>query len=268
MMALDFSRNPFVLSATYREVAGFEPTARQAALRDPARRARVLAEFAGFEGGLPSRLLQDFANMYELAEVPDYEPPADASLAARAAREGRDPAALAYDVLVERNGVIYVPAANYVDNSLDAARQMLAHPASVLGLGDGGAHCGMICDASLPTYMLARWVKPAGASDASEGMPLERVVRSLTADTAEAVGLSDRGRIVEGMRADLNVIDFDRVGLLRPEAVADLPDGAKRLGQRATGYEATIVAGVPTYIGGEATGALPGRLVRGNRRSN
>ena len=210
-----------------------------------------------------SPLLSDFSRMYELADSPDYEPPASASLAARAAREGCDPAALAYDLLFGREGVIYIPAANYAGNSLAAVREMLAHPASILGLGDGGAHCGMICDASLPTHMLARWVKPQGSNDDSEGMPLAQVVRSLSSSTAEAVGLFDRGVIAAGKRADLNVIDMDRIQLFKPEAVADLPNGAMRLGQRAAGYDATIVAGVTTYRGGEPTGALPGRLVRG-----
>jgi N-acyl-D-aspartate/D-glutamate deacylase len=263
MMALDFSRNPFVICSAYREVAGFDPQARLAALRDPERRGRILAEFAGFEDAEPFTLLSDFKKMYEMGEVPDYEPAAEDSLAARAARTRADPAALAYEILVDRGGVIYVPAANYAGNSLSAINRMLHHPASVLGLGDGGAHCGMICDASMTTHMLARWVKPGAAADDSDGMSLQRVVRALTADTAAAVGLSDRGRIAEGMRADLNVIDMDRIGLMRPEAVADLPNGAKRLGQRATGYEATIVAGAVTYRGGEPTGALPGRLVRG-----
>lgn len=263
MMALDFSRNPFLLCGSYREVAGLDPKARLAALSDPKRRLRILAEYAGSRDEEPFALLSDFRKMYELGEVPDYEPSAEASLAARAARAGIDPAALAYEILVDRNGVIYIPAANYSDNSLAAVRQMLAHPASVLGLGDGGAHCGLICDASMTTHMLARWVKPDSAANDGERMPLEQVVRALTAGTAETVGLSDRGMIAEGMRADLNVIDLDRIGLMKPEAVADLPNGAKRLGQRATGYDATIVAGTLTYRCGEPTGALPGRLVRG-----
>lgn len=266
MMALDFSRHPFIACRSYREVAHLDLPARLVALRDPQRRDRILREYAEFSDTGPFALLSDFARMYELDDPPDYEPAADASLAARATREGGTPAALAYAILVDRAGVIYIPATNYVGNSLAAVREMLAHPATVPGLGDGGAHCGMICDASMTTHMLARWVKSEGAADDGERMSLARVVRSLTADTAGAVGLNDRGIIARGMRADLNVIDMDRIGLSRPEAVADLPNGARRLGQRATGYDATIVAGVPTYRGGEPTGALPGRLVRGGRR--
>ncbi|MEZ5735425.1 MAG: amidohydrolase family protein [Novosphingobium sp.] len=265
MMALDFSRNPFMMCKSYCEVADLDDEARLAALRDPERRSRILAEFADYRDEEPFALRSDFGRMYELGEVPDYEPRPEDSLQARAEREGRDPADLAYEVLVDRNGVIYVPAANYSNNSLDAVRTMLAHPASILGLGDGGAHCSLLCDASMTTHMLTRWVKPDGAADDSEGMPLEQVVKALTTDTADAVGLGDRGQIGIGMRADLNIIDLANLGLMKPEAFADLPNGAKRLGQRATGYDATIVAGQVTYRKGEPTGALPGRLVRGSR---
>ncbi len=267
LMALDFSRNPFAACQSYREIVGLDDAALLAALRSPERRQRILAEYAGFRDEEPFALMSDFRKMYEFGDRPDYEPPAEASLAARALHEGIDPAALAYEILVDRQGVIYIPAANYSGNSLDAIRQMLAHPASIMGLGDGGAHCGLMCDASMPTHMLVRWVKPTDSGASDDGMPLEQVVRSLTANTAQAVGLMDRGLITEGMRADLNVIDMDRIGLMKPEAIADLPNGAKRLGQRATGYEATIVAGVPTYLGGEPTGALPGRLVRGSHHA-
>lgn len=263
MMALTFSRHPFMACKSYLEIADLEGSARLNALHDPERRKRILTEYAAFSDDGPFTILSNFANMYEFDEVPDYEPASSASLQSRAEREGKDPAELAYEILVEREGVIYIPAANYSANSLAPIREMLSHPASILGLGDGGAHCGMICDASLPTYMLARWVKPEGAADDSDGMSLEVVVKSLTADTAEAVGLRDRGKLSVGMRADLNIIDLDNVSIGRPEAIADLPDGASRLGQRASGYDATIVAGVVTRRGGVATGELPGRLIRG-----
>lgn len=265
MMGLDFSRHPFMVCKSYQQIAHLEGEERLAVLREPERRARILAEYAEFSDTDPFALLSAFARMYEFGEVPNYEPDPSESLHARAAREGKAPAEIAYELLVDRDNVIYIPAANFSGNSLDAIRTMLSHEASILGLGDGGAHCGMICDASLPTYMLARWVKHQDAPDDTEGMPIEQVVKALTRDTADAVGLGDRGQIKMGMRADLNVIDMDRIGLLRPEAVADLPEGAKRLGQRATGYEATIVAGIVTYREGEPTGALPGRLVRGSR---
>ena len=265
MMALDLSPNPFRHCASYREVAQLEASARRAALLDPARRQRLLAEFEAARRAAPIPLTREYTMMYELGEVPDYEPSADQSIAARAAATRVKPSELLYEVLVERSGVIYIPVANYNGNSMAAIRQMLAHPASVLGLGDGGAHCGLICDASLTTHMLARWADRGEARRDDEGMmPLEQVVHALTARTAETVGLTDRGRIAPGLRADFNIIDIDRIGLHRPEPVADLPGGAMRIGQRASGYDATIVAGQVTRRAGIHSGALPGRLVRGS----
>jgi N-acyl-D-amino-acid deacylase len=267
LMALDFSRNPFLVCPSYVEVLKLSSSERREALLAPERKSRILAEHASIRDDDSFRLLSDFSKMYELGEELDYEPPAKASLAARACAAGGNPAELAYDILVERGGVIYIPAANYTGNSMEAIRTLLFHPASVLGLGDGGAHCGMICDASLPTYMLKRWSRRSGSAEPADRVPVEQVVQALTLDTARAVGLYDRGAIRIGARADINVIDMDRIDLLRPQAVADLPDGAKRIGQGARGYDATIVAGVVTYRHGEATGALPGRLVRGTAGS-
>jgi len=264
MMGLDFSRNPFLLCEGYREVAQLDPAARQVAMMDPARRSRILAEFDATMDSETFGMSRNFSMLYELGEMPDYEPAADQCIAARAAAAGIRPVELLYDILLEPDGVIYIPAANYAGNSMAAIRQMLAHPASVLGLGDGGAHCGLLCDASLTTHMLARWARRGTSKGGGEGMmSLERVVHSLTARTAATVGLRDRGCIAPGMRADFNVIDIDNIGLFRPEAIPDLPGGAKRIGQRASGYDATIVAGTVTRRAGEHTGALPGRLVRG-----
>jgi len=266
MMGLDLSANPYRDCAAYREVAGLKGTARRAALTEPERKSRLLAEFEAARSAAPVPFTRQYSMMYEFDSVPDYEPGADQTIAARAAASGVSPSELLYDVLVERSGVIYIPAANYDGNSMAAIRTMLAHPASVLGLGDGGAHCGLICDASLTTHMLARWADRGAAGCHGEGMmSLEQVVHSLTARTAETVGLTDRGRIAPGLRADFNVIDIDRIGLHRPEAIGDLPGGASRIGQRASGYDATIVAGKVTRRGGIHTGALPGRLVRGSQ---
>ncbi len=265
MMGLDFSSNPFRSCAAYREVAHLGAAERRLALLEPARRQSILAEFTETRNAGPVIANREFAAMYEFGEVPDYEPSPSESIAARASAAGGDPSDLLYEVLVDRSGVIYIPAANYSGNSMAAIRTMLSHEASVLGLGDGGAHCGLLCDASLTTHMLARWAKRDQAGHEGSGMmPLEQVVHALTARTAETVGLTDRGRIAPGLRADFNVIDIDRIGLHRPEPVADLPGGAMRIGQRATGYDATIVAGQMTRRGGIHTGALPGRLVRGS----
>ncbi len=264
MMGLDFSRNPFLLCDGFREIADLEPATRRAAMLDLERRSRILAEFDATMHSETFGMSRDFAALYELGEVPDYEPGPDQCIAARAAAVGVRPVELLYDILVEPDSVIYIPAANYAGNSMAAIRQMLAHPASVLGLGDGGAHCGLLCDASLTTHMLARWASRGTGECGSDGMmSLEQVVHALTTRTAATVGLSDRGHIAPGMRADFNVIDIDNIGLFPPEAIADLPGGAKRIGQRARGYDATIVAGTVTRRSGEHTGALPGRLVRG-----
>ena len=197
--------------------------------------------------------------------MPDYEPGPETSVLRQAAAHGTDPAELMLDLLAENGGrgFLYTPFSNYADGNLDACGEMLAHPDTVFGLGDGGAHVGLISDASFPTYALSHW-----ARDRSHGrMELGRVVEQLTSATARAVGLGDRGVVGEGMRADLNVIDFDRLRCEAPVMAYDLPAGGKRLLQGARGYRATVVAGEITYRDGEATGALPGRLVRGGRGS-
>jgi N-acyl-D-aspartate/D-glutamate deacylase len=210
-----------------------------------------------------SRLF-DLDKLFSLADPPDYEPTADASIAARAARLGVRPEELAYDLLLEKEGraILYRPLLNYVDGNLDVVLAMLQHRDTVIGLSDGGAHVGMICDASLPTFMLAHW-----ARDRSRGIRLDlpRIVRSLTSDTAGAVGLHDRGVVQAGYKADLNVIDFDKLHLHAPDIAHDLPLGGRRLIQKADGYAATIVSGTVVSRDGTPTGALPGRLIRGQQ---
>jgi N-acyl-D-aspartate/D-glutamate deacylase len=175
---------------------------------------------------------------------------------------GQEPAAVALDHMLSDGGrgMLYVPFLNYVDGSLDAARAMIVHPSTVPGLSDGGAHVGMICDGSFPTTMLTHWTR-----DRARGpkVPLAEVIRMQTRDTARTVGLNDRGLIAPGYRADLNVIDHAGLTLHAPSVAYDLPAGGRRLIQKASGYKATLVAGQVTYRDGAATGALPGRLVRG-----
>jgi N-acyl-D-aspartate/D-glutamate deacylase len=205
----------------------------------------------------------NYAHLFPLGDEPDYEPPADKSIERLAAVRGVDPAELTLDLLSENEGrnFLYMPILNYAEGNLDACGEMLAHPDTLFGLGDGGAHVGLISDASFPTYFLSHW-----ARDRSHGqMPVGRVVERLTKNNARAVGLFDRGIVAEGMKADLNVIDFDRVRCEPPVMAYDLPAGGKRLTQRARGYCATVVAGQVTYRDGEPTGALPGRLLRGGR---
>jgi N-acyl-D-aspartate/D-glutamate deacylase len=201
--------------------------------------------------------------MYELADPPDYEPEPSSSIAERARAAGRAPFDLAYDLLLadEGRGLLYRPVLNYDDGNLDAAGEMLASAHTVSGLGDGGAHVGTICDASFPTTLLTLWGR-----DRDHGrLPLPFLIHRQTAATAAAVALLDRGVLAPGYRADINIIDFDRLTARRPEIRYDLPAGGKRFVQRADGYDATIVAGQITYEHGEPTGSLPGRLLRGHQ---
>jgi N-acyl-D-aspartate/D-glutamate deacylase len=225
------------------------------ALGDRARREALYEQAA-------AGTLGRFDRIFELADPPDYEPAPSDSIDARAARESRDPAALALDLLLADggHGLLYLPFHNWVDGSLDAIGAMLADPRLVPGLSDGGAHVGTICDASYPTTLLAHW-----ARDRQPGLPVEWIVARQCRATAEAVGLLDRGILTEGMRADVNVIDHENLRARRPDLAFDLPSGGRRLLQRADGYLHTFVGGVETYAGGDATGSRPGRLVRGRQ---
>jgi N-acyl-D-aspartate/D-glutamate deacylase len=212
-------------------------------------------------------MTQGFDRMFRLENNGklEYEPSAEDSVAALAAKTGQDPAAIVYDMLMENDGrgYIYLPLLNYTNFNFDHIREMMNHSATVLSLSDGGAHCGVICDASFPTYMLTHWVRDRSRG---ERLPLEQVVRMQTHDTARLYGLNDRGVIAPGMKADINVIDFDKLRILAPEMVFDLPAEGRRMIQKAEGYRATIVAGAVTFEHGEATGEMPGRLVRGPQR--
>lgn len=258
LLGLQATLNPFMTRPSYKELADLDPSERAARLRDSDVKARVLAETDDRRFNLaPDR-------MFRLSDPPDYEPRPEDSLAAEAARLGRDAADFVYDVLLEDDGkrLLYYPLLNYLDGDLEAVREMLEHEHTVPGLSDGGAHVGTICDASFPTTLLTHWCR-----DRSRGGRLDvaAVVKGQTLDTAAAVGLGDRGVLAPGMKADLNVIDFERLSLHPPVMAFDLPAGGKRLLQRATGYLHTIVSGVEVYADGEHTGALPGRLVRGAR---
>jgi len=248
--------NPFIGCASYREIAREPLDVRVRALRDPAFRERLLTEMRERGGGFAT----DFERIFELGDPPDYEPDASKSVAARAAREGRDPAELVLDLLVadDGKGFLYFPLFNWVNGSLDAIGTMLADEHLLPGLADGGAHAGTICDASFPTTLLTHW-----ARDRAEGLPLEWVVRRQCRDTAAAVGLTDRGVLAPGYKGDVVVVDHERLRLHPPYMAFDLPAGGKRLLQRADGYLHTFVAGEETYVDGEVTAARPGRLVRG-----
>jgi N-acyl-D-aspartate/D-glutamate deacylase len=259
MMGLTLGRNPFMHTQAYKEVADLPFDERLAALRDPARRARILGEELPDDLDWMQRIFaSSFASMYEWEA--GYEPRPEDGIAARAEAKGVTPAEYAYDLMVSGDGstVINLPAANYFGSSNAAMNEMINHPHSIWALGDAGAHCGLLCDASLPSYMLQRWSAPNGGP-----LPIETVIKALTSETAESVGLDDRGVLAPGYRADINIIDIENVRVGRPAMAAVLPNGGRQLSQSATGYDATIVAGQITYRNGEHTGALPGRLVRG-----
>jgi N-acyl-D-aspartate/D-glutamate deacylase len=263
LYGLQSSLHPFISHPTYRtELAELPLAARVARLREPAVRARLLAEEPSIESPIARYLISNWPQIFPLGDPPDYEPPPERSVAASAARAGRRPEEVVYDWLLERDGrqLLFAPLANYVDANFDALREMMLHPSTVLGLSDGGAHCGLICDASMPTYLLTHWVRDRARG---ERIPLEQAVRLQTGNTAAVYGLGDRGTLEPGKKADLNLVDFDALRLHAPEMVFDLPASGRRLVQRVDGYRATIVAGQVTFENGEPTGARPGRLVRG-----
>jgi N-acyl-D-aspartate/D-glutamate deacylase len=262
LLGFQLSTNPFQNCPTWRDrLVGLDPDRRQAALADGDVRRVLIDELE--QGGAAQ--VRPFEKLFPLEDPVDYEPPASASIAALAAARGIAAAALAYDLLAADGGqgIIYAPMSNYADGNLDASLEMMKSRTTVLGLGDGGAHCGLICDASFPTWMLTHW----GRDRRGERLPIGEVVRALTSGTGGAVGLADRGRVAPGAKADLNLIDMTRLRLHRPHMTWDLPAGGGRLNQKAQGYVATLVSGEITYREGEATGALPGRLVRGGQPS-
>ncbi|MEA2772907.1 MAG: hypothetical protein QOD93_5869 [Acetobacteraceae bacterium] len=259
MLGFEISQNPFVDCPSWDEVGKLPFPARIAALRDPSLRARLLAE-APRDPSLKNRLRR-WDRIFPLGDPPDYEPSPERSIGAEARRRGVDPAAFAYDKLLENDGrtILYRPLSNYTHGTLETVREMMAHPNTLIGLGDGGAHVSILCDASAMTYGLTHWTRDR----ASGRFPLEWMIRRLTWDNASALGLRDRGRVAVGQKADLNVIDHGRLRLRTPEVVYDLPAGGRRLMQRADGYVATILSGQIVSREGVETGNLPGQLIRG-----
>ncbi len=255
MMSLESTLNPFVIHPSYQSVAALDIPERVQKLRDPALRAKLLEEAAG-------KAMFDWTLTFPFGDACDYEPLREDSVAARAERAGVSPAEVALDVLLERDGhgILYYAALNYAERNSDVSREMLLHPHTVSGLGDGGAHVSFISDASFPTYMLSHWGRDRSRG---EKLPLELLVKKQTRDTAELVSFMDRGLLAEGMKADVNVIDFETLALRRPEMWKDLPAGGNRLVQRADGYRYTLVSGEVAVEDGELTGVMAEGLVRG-----
>jgi N-acyl-D-aspartate/D-glutamate deacylase len=268
MMGVGTALNPFTVRPTYAALANLPIAEQRARLGDPDVRRRILAErpseaevakLAQFRQAVTKK----WDRFFVMSDPVDYEPGPEKSVAAIAARTGLPPDEVAFDYITAGEGqYLYFPVVNYVAGDHEPIREMLNDPACLLGLSDGGAHCTSIVDSGLPTFMLSHWGR-----DRSRGprLPLELLVKRQTSETADFFGLADRGRLAPGLRADVNVIDFEGLRLHMPELVHDMPAGGRRFVQHVDGYEATLVAGTPIFERGEHTGALPGRLVRAGR---
>ena len=258
--------NQFLGRPAYLEIKDLPLPERVKRMKDPAVRARILGSERDTSLGFGSMLdnPQMLKKIFPLGDPPDYEPGPEQSIWAIAQREGKPADEVLYDYMLRDEGkeLLLLTFFNYSDGNLDLMHELFNHDRAVVSLGDGGAHCGVICDASLQTFMLTHW-----ARDRKRGpkISLEHAVKAMTRDTAAVYGLNDRGIIAPGYKADFNVIDFENLSLRRPEMVFDLPGGARRLIQKSTGYDMTIVGGEVVMQNGEATDARPGRLLRGAR---
>ncbi|HSN82113.1 MAG TPA: amidohydrolase family protein [Polyangiales bacterium] len=274
MLGLQATFHPFMGFPSYKAISHLPLSERVKAMRDPTLKARMIQErsepVAGDGSMLPpladyflSNLDMVSMRLFRLGEKPNYEPSPMDSFGAAARAEGEPVLSLIYDAMLEQDGeaLLYFPVYNYTGMSLDAVHEMLTHPLALPGLSDGGAHVGTICDASFTTFLMTHW-----ARDRARGcIPLERIIQMQAHDTARFMGLTDRGLLAPGQRADINIIDFDNLELLHPTMVKDLPAGGQRLMQHATGYLATLVHGEVIAEDGKLTGARPGRLVRAGR---
>ncbi len=263
LLGLAGSQNPFSGCPTYKEIAHLPVADRARRMADPDIRAKILSEDPKKGSTFPlfHRLSFDF--MFRFGNPPNYQPKKEDSVAAIAARGNRTPPEVAYDMLIEDDGAnfIYMPLGNYAYGDLTVSETTLANRNSIMGLGDGGAHVAFILDAGYQTWLLTHWGRDRKRWEVGE------LIRRLTSDTARAAGLNDRGVLAAGKKADVNIIDWDRLGAEAPYIVSDLPAGGKRLLQTVNGYDATLVSGKVTFRNGVASGNLPGQLVRGPRSS-
>jgi N-acyl-D-aspartate/D-glutamate deacylase len=270
MMGVGTALNPFTVRPSYKKIEALPIEEQRQRLRDPQVRRQILAEapsdadvakLAQFRQAVTRK----WERFYVMGDPPDYEPAPEKSVAAIAAREGRPPDEVAYDYITGGDGqYLYFPVVNYVTGDHAPIFEMLNDPACLLGLSDGGAHCTSIVDAGVPTFMLMHWGRDRGRGPR---LPLEKLVKRQTSETADFFGFGDRGRLAPELRADINVIDFDGLKVRKPELVHDMPAGGRRFVQHVEGYEATLVAGTPIFERGEHTGAMPGRLVRAGHES-
>ena len=259
LLGFELSINPFSACLSWAQVKDLNFDARMAALHDQALRARLVSEPCG--DIVRKRRFQQWDRIFPFGDPPQYEPDPETSVGKQAERLGVSPAELAYDLMLEEGGraILYRPTTNYANGDLGVVHEMLDHPDTLIGLGDGGAHVGVMCDATDMAHTISYWTR-----DRTRGPKhrLEDMVRRLSSNNAEAIGLTDRGRIEVGLRADINIVDYDSMILPSPQVHYDLPAGGKRLLQQMRGIDATLLAGQPVWRNGEATGALPGRLLR------
>lgn len=263
LLGLTTSLNPFTLHPSYMEIADKSLEERVAIMRDPAFKEKLLSEEAvEFDVPLLVEIISSYHKQFQLGEPANYEPAPEDSFAALGEARGVHPLEIAYECMLGKDGnaLIYHPLFNYFPGDLSLVEEMLNHPHTTFGLSDGGAHCGALCDASFPTTLIQHWGR-----DRKRGnkLPLERLISMQTKETAELVGLKDRGIIKPGYKADINIINFDELSLHEPYVTNDLPAGGRRLVQKASGYEATFVSGKLAFVEGEPTGELNGRLIRG-----
>ena len=263
IVGLRTSSNPFAFTSAWREIADLPFEARLPQIRNPAMRERLLREVKEpNDHPFAAVMANCYDRLFRMDDPVDYEPAPDRSLAAEAEKAGRDPAEHTLDVMLEEGGqrLLYMPSLNYAHGNLDDVHEMMSADFALFGLSDGGAHCGAICDASFPTTALSFWPK---GNRSGRSIPIEAVVHGYSQRNAKQVGWHDRGALLPGQLADINLIDLDALELPPPEPIHDLPAGGMRLIQQARGYRLTIKRGVTTFEHGEPTGALPGRLVRG-----
>lgn len=269
LLGLQATMHPFVVCESFKAVASLPLAEKVLALREPERRARILAEHEAFVARLPDGILRQilsaFDVLFRMDDPVDYDLDASRSLGRAAARDGVDAAGVVYDALLDRAGtqLLYLALFNFAHHDLDDVRAMVTSPHTLFGLSDAGAHCGAICDASFTTSSLVLWGR-----DRADRVPVEQLVHGHTQRNARHVGWLDRGVVAPGYVADLNVIDFEALACRPPELVHDLPAGGRRLVQRAEGYRATVKSGTITFVDGESTGELPGRLLRGQTSSS
>jgi N-acyl-D-amino-acid deacylase len=265
VMGWRLTANPFSLKPSYLQIMHWPHEKKLARLQDPEFRRKLINEPSMNVGDFERFVTSSFEHMYPMSSGRDYEPGHELSVAAEAVRKGVPPEEIAYDHLMDAdaNGSLYFPLFNYADNDLELLRELHQHPLTRMGLSDAGAHCGAVCDGGMPTFMLTHWTRDRSRG---EKLDLEHVVRRQTSETAQTIGLFDRGVIAPGYMADLNVIDYENLAIGRPEVVYDLPANGRRLLQGASGYRYTIKRGEITIENDKATDALPGRLIRGMQR--